>query len=147
MKLLRVYPEDQLDLRPHPRARNARELAWVFVLERRLGTMLMNDAFKGVTPGSQAPPVPERWDDLLQQLEQAHRAFVELLRTYDDAQMEEQVTFLTAPRTQGKYTRAEVNWFLLHDQIHHRGQLSVYLRMAGGTVPSIYGPSGDEPWM
>jgi uncharacterized damage-inducible protein DinB len=37
-------------------------------------------------------------------------------------------------------------WFLLCDQIHHRGQLSVYLRMAGGKVPSIYGPSGDEPW-
>jgi len=37
-------------------------------------------------------------------------------------------------------------WFLLCDQIHHRGQLSVYLRMADGKVPSIYGPSGDEPW-
>jgi hypothetical protein len=27
------------------------------------------------------------------------------------------------------------------------GQLSVYLRMSDGTMPSIYGPSGDEPWM
>jgi uncharacterized damage-inducible protein DinB len=35
---------------------------------------------------------------------------------------------------------------MLHDQIHHRGQFSVYLRMVGGKVPSIYGPSGDEPW-
>ena len=35
---------------------------------------------------------------------------------------------------------------MLWDQIHHRGQLSVYLRMAGGSVPSIYGPSADEPW-
>jgi uncharacterized damage-inducible protein DinB len=34
----------------------------------------------------------------------------------------------------------------LHDQIHHRGQLTVHLRMAGGRVPSIYGPSKDEPW-
>jgi uncharacterized damage-inducible protein DinB len=37
-------------------------------------------------------------------------------------------------------------WAMLADQIHHRGQLSVYLRMAGGKVPSIYGPSADEPW-
>ena len=29
--------------------------------------------------------------------------------------------------------------------VHHRGQLSAYLRPAGGTVPSIYGPSADEP--
>ena len=32
----------------------------------------------------------------------------------------------------------------LFDAIHHRGQLSVYLRLVGGKVPSIYGPSGDE---
>ena len=30
--------------------------------------------------------------------------------------------------------------------VHHRGQFSVYLRMADGKVPSIYGPSADEPW-
>jgi uncharacterized damage-inducible protein DinB len=30
---------------------------------------------------------------------------------------------------------------------HHRGQLSVYLRLADGKVPSIYGPTADEPWM
>jgi uncharacterized damage-inducible protein DinB len=28
---------------------------------------------------------------------------------------------------------------------HHRGQLTVYLRLVGGTVPSIYGPSADDP--
>ena len=37
-------------------------------------------------------------------------------------------------------------WFMLSDQIHHRGQLTVYLRMIGGKVPAIYGPSSDEPW-
>jgi uncharacterized damage-inducible protein DinB len=35
------------------------------------------------------------------------------------------------------------NGVLMH-QVHHRGQLSVYIRMMGGKVPSIYGPSGDE---
>jgi uncharacterized damage-inducible protein DinB len=35
-------------------------------------------------------------------------------------------------------------WMILHDQIHHRGQMTVYSRIAGGTVPSIYGPSADE---
>lgn len=34
--------------------------------------------------------------------------------------------------------------FVLSHQIHHRGQLTVYLRMNGAKVPSIYGPSGDE---
>lgn len=51
----------------------------------------------------------------------------------------------------GRGTTAEVRkldflWLMLSDQIHHRGLLSVYTRMAGGKVPSTYGPSGDEPW-
>jgi uncharacterized damage-inducible protein DinB len=32
------------------------------------------------------------------------------------------------------------------DAVHHRGQFSVYLRLAGAPVPSIHGPSTDEPW-
>jgi uncharacterized damage-inducible protein DinB len=36
-------------------------------------------------------------------------------------------------------------WFTLFDLIHHRGQLSTYIRPMGGKVPSIYGPSADDP--
>jgi uncharacterized damage-inducible protein DinB len=38
-------------------------------------------------------------------------------------------------------------WTFLLDVIHHRGQLSTYLRAMGSTVPQIYGPSADEPMM
>jgi uncharacterized damage-inducible protein DinB len=38
-------------------------------------------------------------------------------------------------------------WYLFFDAIHHRGQLSTYIRPMGGRVPSIYGPSGDDPGM
>lgn len=34
--------------------------------------------------------------------------------------------------------------FVLNHMVHHRGQFSVYLRMLGVKIPSIYGPSGDE---
>src|SRR4051812_38962358 len=36
-----------------------------------------------------------------------------------------------------------LNWYLNHT-IHHRGQLTVYIRLAGGLVPSVYGPSADD---
>jgi len=39
----------------------------------------------------------------------------------------------------------EFLWYLFFDALHHRGQLSTYIRPMGGKVPSIYGPSGDEP--
>jgi hypothetical protein len=38
----------------------------------------------------------------------------------------------------------ELLWFMFFDAIHHRGQLSTYIRPMGGKVPSIYGPSGDN---
>ena len=36
-------------------------------------------------------------------------------------------------------------WLALFDAVHHRGQLSTYIRPMGGKVPSIYGPSADTP--
>jgi uncharacterized damage-inducible protein DinB len=36
-------------------------------------------------------------------------------------------------------------WLALFDAVHHRGQLSTYIRPMGGKVPSIYGPSADSP--
>jgi len=40
---------------------------------------------------------------------------------------------------------APMAWSFLFDIVHHRGQISTYLRPMGSTVPQIYGPSGDEP--
>ena len=36
-----------------------------------------------------------------------------------------------------------LTWMLFLDAVHHRGQLSTYIRPMGGKVPSIYGPSAD----
>jgi uncharacterized damage-inducible protein DinB len=46
---------------------------------------------------------------------------------------------MTAPR--GSTTRQHINHL-----VHHRGQLSVYLRLLDVPIPSIYGPTADEPW-
>lgn len=147
MRVLRAYPADQLDLRPHPKSNSARQLAWTFALERGLGTMVWNDAFASGVPSGEAPPPPENWNDLLAGIETAHREFRALIASASDEQLAENVHFFTAPKTMGALTRMNWIWFLLHDEIHHRGQFSVYLRMAGGKVPSIYGPTADEPWM
>ena len=59
-----------------------------------------------------------------------------------DEQMFDMVKFFVAPKTLGDMSKAQFLWVLLCDQIHHRGQFSVYLRMADGKLPSIYGPDG-----
>lgn len=146
MRLLRAYPRDQLELRPHPRCKTAKELAWVFVLERRLGTRLHRNEFAQGVPAGSPPPVPESWDEILDTLEKEHKAFGDLVRSISDEELSGKVRFFTAPKTMGDVPRIAVFWNMLSDQIHHRGQFSIYARMAGGTVPSIYGPSADEPW-
>jgi len=43
-------------------------------------------------------------------------------------------------------TAREIAWLIVREEIvHHRGQISTYLRPMGSTVPQIYGPSADEP--
>jgi len=146
MRVLRAYPADKLDLRPHPKSKTARELAWIFVLECGLGTRIWNDEMaKGVTSGKMPDP-PQDWNELLGAVEQASKDFRNLVASASDEDLSEEVHFFTAPKTMGAITRTNWIWFLLHDQIHHRGQFSVYLRMADAKVPSIYGPSADEPW-
>lgn len=147
MRVLRAFPADKMDFRPHELSKSARELAWVFVSERGLGTMVFDNAFANGMPSGGAPEAPHDWEAILAALEKSHREFGDKVRSMTDEQLAGQVRFFTAPKTMGDVGRLEFAWFLLHDEIHHRGQFSIYLRMAGGKVPSIYGPTRDEPWM
>ena len=147
MRVLRAYPEDKLDLRVNPKGNSAREIAWIFVLERYLGTKVWNDEMAKGVPSGTPPKPPEKWSDHLDQLEEAHKKFRELIANATDEQLHEDVHFMVAPKKMGPISRKNWLWFLLHDQIHHRGQFSIYLRMADGKVPSIYGPTADEPWI
>lgn len=147
MRVLTAFPADKADLRPHPRCKSARELAFTFAMERGLGTRVFNDAMATGGPQGKSPEPPESWSDLLDAIERAHREFGEVVRSTPDEKMNETVKFFTGPKTMGDVRRIDFLRFLLDDEIHHRGQFSIYLRMAEGKVPSIYGPSADEPWM
>lgn len=101
MRVLRAYPTDKLDLRPHPKLRTARELAWVFVLERGLGTKVYHDEFASQGPSGTPPKPPQSWDDLLGALEKAHKDFRDLIRSTPDQKLLEKVHFFTPPKTMG----------------------------------------------
>jgi len=146
MKLLRAYPPEKAELQPHPRCKPARELAWIFALERGLGKAGLANAFASGSPGGAPPPAPNSWSEVLDTIEAAHVDFGRVFASYTDDELLEPITFFSGPKTLFDIPRIDFAWFVLSDEIHHRGQLSIYLRMAGGKVPSIYGPSGDEPW-
>jgi uncharacterized damage-inducible protein DinB len=148
IRVLRAYPADKSEFRPNERCKSARELAWIFAIEPRLGSMVViNDVFASGMPSGKPPEAPDSWEAVLSGVEQAHAEFADAIRSMPDEALDRTSRFLTAPKTFGDVRRLDFLWFLLHDEIHHRGQFSVYLRAAGGRVPSIYGPSEHEPWM
>jgi len=142
-RVLHAFPSAQADFRPHDRSSTARKLAWNFVMEERM----MLTALKGEQVlGSGFPPPPDSWDAILDSFEAQHKEIVARLKQVGDSGPVGSVQFYVGPKQVGDYALFDFLWFMLCDQIHHRGQLSVYVRMAGGKVPSIYGPSADEPW-
>ena len=65
------------------------------------------------------------------------------LEKMDDAGWKKPAKFLMGGKVANEGPTSEWLWGFLHDMIHHRGQLSTYIRPMGGKVPSVYGPSAD----
>lgn len=142
-RVLAAFPSDKSELRPHPQAKVARDLAWMLVLEQRLCSKALAGALEMATAFT---PAPGSFEEVVSAFDVAADEAVSAIRDSQEDQLRASTKFFVAPKTMGDVPNIEFLWFLLHDHIHHRGQLSVYLRMAGGKVPSIYGPSADEPW-
>ena len=142
-KVLHAYPADQAGLKPAERSSSAQQLAVTFVAAE---TMMLRALKRETVLGGIADSAPKTWDEALEKFDAQHAEVLRLLGDGGDDPFEGTVQFFVAPRTMGDFRTGDFLWFLLHDQIHHRGQLTVYLRLAGGKVPSVYGPSADEPW-
>jgi uncharacterized damage-inducible protein DinB len=144
LKVLKSYPQEKTELKPHPTCRSAKDLAWTFVFEGVGGSQAVQGEMKFPPPNM--PPMPTTWQGMITEVENALKVMSDKVRTVDDALLNTTVKFVTGPKQMSDVRRLDVLWFLLNDMIHHRGQFSVYLRMAGGKVPAIYGPSADEKW-
>jgi uncharacterized damage-inducible protein DinB len=72
---------------------------------------------------------------------------VALVNNMSEEDMNNNVAWLVQPRTMGQVRVIDWLWFMTSDMIHHRGQFSVYIRIAGGITPSIYGPTAEDNWM
>ena len=124
------------DYRPDPRSRTAQEIAWQIVCEEKM----IIEALENGTAEWAPPPMPATMKEVLD----AYEA--------QSATMGDRWRGLPAERWEGKLDSfgkerpaSLMAWNFLFDIVHHRGQISTYLRPMGPKVPQIYGPSGDEP--
>lgn len=141
VRVLKAVPQGRLDYRPDPKARTAAALAWLLATEEA-GLVSLLD--KGVVEWKELPP-PARIDEIVAAFERDAAAVNERLGRLGEAGWEKKVKLVMGEGGAWEDTMAEMAWGFLFDAIHHRGQLSTYLRPMGSKVPSIYGPTADDP--
>ena len=139
--VLKAVPPGRLDYRPDPKSRTAVELAWLLASEEA-GLVSLLDT--GTVEWKEEAP-PARFEEIVAAFEKNAAAVNEKLERLDEAGWEKKGRFLMGGAPAWEDSIGEFVWGFLCDEIHHRGQLSTYLRPMGGKVPSIYGPSADDP--
>jgi uncharacterized damage-inducible protein DinB len=144
LRVLKSMPHDKAGLKPAEKSKSAKDLAWVFVAEE---AVLIDGVCKGKVDFGAMQPAPAGLPEVISALESNHKGNVAKVQGISESDWNSTMPWMVAPKQMGEVRRADVLWIALMDSIHHRGQFSVYLRIAGAKVPSIYGPSADEPWM
>jgi uncharacterized damage-inducible protein DinB len=136
LKVLKAYPAEKMDYTPHEKSSPAKKLMSTFIF----GLYLMNYALGDTLDSSLFKTYqPQGLPNIIRDFEKLSSQILERVKNASEQSMLVQIDFAGM-----KFQAIEMLSMLVHDQIHHRGQLTVYLRIAGGLVPSIYGPSADD---
>jgi len=139
-KVLRAIPGDQLAYRPHERSTAAGDLAWQLAVEQRG----MNEMIERGETVRENTPRPATIDEIVAAWDSATNDLRDRLKGLDEAKCAGDCKFIMGGASVWSDTLGNMLWGYLFDMIHHRGQLSAYLRPMGGKVPTIYGPSADD---
>lgn len=146
-RMLEAVPDDGLDFKPHEKSWTLGQLAsHIAETPSWLGAM-QQDSFDMADAGGgdYQPYVATSKEDLLATFDKNAASVGEILGGRDDDFMNATWTMTAGDKVLMKAPRhAAVRSILIHHVIHHRGQLSVYLRLAGAQVPPTYGPTADD---
>jgi uncharacterized damage-inducible protein DinB len=134
-KVLSRIPEGS-DYRPDPKSRTAQEIAWQILCEERM----IVDALESGKVEWAPPPMPQSMKAVSEEYERQSADVCKRLAALPRERWDGTIEFFGAQRP-----AVPMAWSFLFDIVHHRGQITTYLRPMGSTVPQIYGPSGDEP--
>ncbi|MEO5898178.1 MAG: DinB family protein [Vicinamibacterales bacterium] len=124
------------DYRPDPKSRTAKEIAWQIVCEEKMIIEALETGKAEWAP----PPMPGTMREVLGEYGKQSDGMVERWKQLPAAKWDGPLEFFGSQRP-----ASPMAWSFLFDIVHHRGQITTYLRPMGSTVPQIYGPSGDEP--
>lgn len=145
LKVLRAIPEDKFDFTPHEKMRSAGRLAWHIVgIENFFGRGALGD--KIIAGGSASVKSPATIAAIVETYEKHHPEIVTAWKAFDESRWLEKIPFVK-PNGELWMELPRIVYLqsaLLAHTIHHRGQLTVLLRLMGAKVPGVYGPSADD---
>ena len=146
-RVLERAPEDYFSWQPHPKSMTLGKLAWHTAdmlggIESTLHTTEIDLATMDFTT-----PKPANTEALLAHFDAESAASRAALAAATPEAFDVCWTLRHGPHVIMQQSRAETVRHLISHAIHHRGQLSVYLRLLEVPVPYIYGPNADEATM
>ena len=143
-RVLERIPSEQLDWRPHEKSTTIGGLAMhIAVLPARFTEAITTPVYEFT--GRPPLPAPASTAEILALFDRNIAAAANILRGLNDAALLQNWRGLR--NGQEIYNTSVGNVLrrnLLNHWYHHRGQMTVYLRLTGALVPSVYGPSADE---
>ena len=138
-KVIAAFPDAQLDFKPGEKAKSAHELIWHLVQsEIWFGSAILKGEFGAESEAAAPATVAE----MVAAYDAEVPKIIAQTKEISGDQLAKVVSFYNVfnfPLVM------YMNFWLVHS-VHHRGQLSTYLRCVGARVPSIYGGSADEPF-
>ena len=142
-KMLARVPQDAFDWQPHEKSMPLGRLAGhIAELPSLAGPILTMDEldFSGFMPFR-----PASVSELVERFDKNIADAVKQLQNQPDEHLSKPWRLLSGGKVFFEMPRvAFIRTMLLNHLIHHRGQLSVYLRLRGVPLPSVYGPTADE---
>lgn len=138
LKVIKAIPEGHMDYKPHEKSNSLKDILKTLIV----GNVLNEKFIIGEQPANSMEGVPE-FDSIASAAEIFERMSGEFMTKLEAAPGDDLVKPFSMWGMDG--TRATLMFGMMCDMIHHRGQLSVYIRLLDGKVPSIYGPTSDEP--
>jgi uncharacterized damage-inducible protein DinB len=138
-------PADKLTWKPHAKSMSLGQLAWhVATVPGGLAKISQMDSFD-VTQGNFEPPSPKSVDEILGAYEQSVAEAEQCLKATTEQRAQASWRLMKKDREIFRRPRVEIlRSIMLNHWYHHRGQLSVYLRLLDVPLPVIYGRSADE---
>lgn len=143
-RVLERVPQEHLDWTPHEKSTPLGRLAWhIASIPRTIGNFLRLTSFDVTT--ARPNPRPETVAEIIEAFHRNQAETRELLTSLPDETFQETFSMMRGDTTITALPKiGVVRTILMNHTYHHRGQLTVYLRLLNVPLPVVYGMSADE---